>query len=238
MASEAEERGEALLLERPWPPAVQNQRTKALAAAAGRAARPNLVCHWYPAGQDRLECRWTSKSVAGTSALPTVGDNDQRTAEARTDSVRARGPAPQERHSGNGCFVDFPPNHDRKIEDELYRRIRRQDALVFTIGMLLSAVAAAAIYLSWDYARPFVATDDPFLAARQFPIVVRTIPAPSQHRLTLDNETPGAPTTMTVGLRSERSEAPQPTPDPAELPQLLAEKISTPASPSRRRGRA
>jgi hypothetical protein len=178
MASEAEVRGQLLLLERPRP--------LALAAAAGRAARLALMCHWHPAGQDRLECRWTIESIAGTGALRAVGDSHQTTADARTESVRAREPAPQERLRGDGPVVDFPPKHDRKIEDELYRRLRRQDALVFAIGLLLLAVAAAATYLYWDYARPFVATDDPFLAARQFPIVVRTIPAPSQRRLTRD----------------------------------------------------
>jgi hypothetical protein len=233
MASEAEERGQLLLPERPRPLAVQDHRTEAL-AAAGRAARPNLVCHWHPAGQDRLECRWTSKSIAATSALRIAGDNDQTNAEARTDSVRASGPAPQERHSGTGRVVDFPLKHDRKIEDELYRRLRRQDALVFAIGLLLLAVAAGAIYLYWDYARPFVATDDPFLAARQFPIAVRTVATPSQHRLTLDNERPGAPTNKTVGRRSSRSEAPQPTPDPAVPAERLVEKIFAPASPERR----
>jgi hypothetical protein len=160
----------------------------------------------------------------------------QTTADAWTDSVRARGPAPQERHSGSGRVADFSPKHDRKIEDELYRRLRQQDAVVFAVGLLLLAVAAAAIYLYWDYARPFVATDDPFLAARQFPIVIRTIPAPAQPRLTLDNDGPSARTSKAVGQRSSRSEAPRPTPDPAALTERLAEKISAPASPERRGG--
>ena len=162
----------------------------------------------------------------------------QTAAEARADSVRvrARGPAPQERHGGNGRVVHFPPKHDRKIEDELYRRLRQQDKLVFAIGLLLLAVAAATIYLYWDYARPFVATDDPFLAARQFPIVVRTIPAPAQPQLTLDNDGPSAPTSKTVGRRSSRGEASRPTPDPAAPAERLAEKISAPASPERRGG--
>ena len=123
----------------------------------------------------------------------------QTAAEARTDSVRARGPAPQERHYGNGRVADFQPKHDPKSEDELYRRLRQQDKLVFAVGLLLLAVGAAAIYLYWDHARPFVATDDPFLAARQFPIVVRTIPAPAQPRLTLDNDGPSARTSKAVG---------------------------------------
>jgi hypothetical protein len=236
MASEAEERGQLLLLRYPRPLAVQDYRTKARAAATGRAGRPNLVCHWHSAGQDRLECQWTSTSMAGTSALRAVGDNNLTTAEARTDSVRARGQAPQERLCGNGRVADFQPKHDPKSEDELYRRLRQQDKLVFAVGLLLLAVGAAAIYLYWDHARPFVATDDPFLAARQFPIVVRTIPAPSQHRLTLENEGPSARTSKTVGQRTSRSEAPQPTPDPAALTERLAEKISAPASPERRGG--
>jgi hypothetical protein len=160
----------------------------------------------------------------------------QTTADAWTDSVRARGPAPQERHSGSGRVADFSPKHDRKIEDELYRRLRQQDAVVFAVGLLLLAVAAAAIYLYWDYARPFVATDDPFLAARQFPIVVRTIPAPAQPRLTLNNDGPSARTSKAVGQRSSRSEAPRPTPDRAAQTERLAEKISAPASPERRGG--
>jgi hypothetical protein len=241
MASEAEERSQLLLPERPRPAAVQNRRTKPLATAAGRATRLALMCNWHRAGQDRLECRWTIESITGTGSLRGVGDNDQTTADARTDSVRTRGPAPQERPGGNGRVVEFPlaheveaPQHDRKIEDELYRRLRRQDALVFAIGLLFLAVGAAATYLYWDYARPFVATDDPFLAARQFPIVVRTIPASLKHRLTLDNERPSAPTSNTVGLRSERSEAPQPALEPAELLNL-ADKIAAPAAPERRR---
>jgi hypothetical protein len=223
-----------LLLERLRPLALQNRGTKALAAAAGRAARLALMCHWHPAGQDRLECRWTSESIAGTGALRVIGGNDQTTADARTDSVCARGPAPQERLRGDGRVVDFLPKHDRRIEDQLYRRLRRQDALVFAIGLLLLAVAAAATYLYWDYARPFVATDDPFLAARQFPVDARPVPVSSRQELTR-NDTPGAPTSKTVGLRSERSEAPQPTPDSAELLKYLADKIATSAAPERRR---
>jgi hypothetical protein len=232
MALKAEERDQLLLLERPRPLAVQKRRTTAVAAAAGRVARPIPMCHWHPASQDRLECRWTIESIMGTGALCVVGDNDQTTADARMDAVRARGPASQERLRANGRAVDFPP-HDRNMEDELGRQLRRQDALVLTVGLLLFAVAAAATYLCWDYTRPFVATDDPFLAARPIPIVVRTIPAPSQHRMILDNERPSAPTRKMVGQRSGRSEAPQPTPDPAALQKRL-EKISAPGSPERR----
>jgi len=112
-----------------------------------------------------------------------AGDNDRRTAEPATDSVRAYGPAAQEPLLAKRRVLDFlpgyeekPPEHGRNT-DELRRCLRRQDALVCAIGLLLLAVAAVATYLYWEYARPFVASDDPFLAVRQFLIVVRPIAA-------------------------------------------------------------
>ena len=118
-----------------------------------------------------------------------VGDNDQTTADAATVSVHLGGPAPQERLRGKRRAIDFPlehevdpPEYDRKTEDELRRRLRQMDALVFAIGLLLFAVAAAATYLYWEYARPFVATDDPFLAAQRFLTVVQAIAAPCPAR--------------------------------------------------------
>jgi membrane fusion protein, multidrug efflux system len=111
------------------------------------------------------------------------GDKDETTAVPATDSVRVRGPAPQERLRGTRFFVDFlpghednPAEHDRKTEDELRRRLRRQDALVAAIALLLLAVAALGVtYLYWDYGRPFESTDDAFIAGRQFPMVARAI---------------------------------------------------------------
>jgi hypothetical protein len=112
-----------------------------------------------------------------------AGDNDWRTAEPATDSVRAYAPAAQEPLLAKRRVLDFlpgyeekPPEHGRNT-DELRRCLRRQDALVCAIGLLLLAVAAVATYLYWEYAWPFVASDDPFLAVRQFPIVVRPIAA-------------------------------------------------------------
>jgi hypothetical protein len=114
-----------------------------------------------------------------------VGDNDQTVADAATASVHPGGPMPQERLHGKRRVVDFPLGHEgkprehnRQTEDELRRRLRQMDALVFAVGLLLFAVAAAATYLYWEYARPFVATDDPFLAARHFLVIVRALAAP------------------------------------------------------------
>jgi hypothetical protein len=67
-----------------------------------------------------------------------------------------------------------PPEHGRNT-DELRRCLRRQDALACAIGLMLLAVAAVATYLYWEYAQPFVASDDPFLAVRHFLIVVRAV---------------------------------------------------------------
>jgi hypothetical protein len=96
------------------------------------------------------------------------GDNDHTTANARTVSVRACGPAPQERLRDKRLIVDFP--------DELRRRLRRQDALVGAIALLLLAVAAVALtYVYWDGGRHFESTDDAFIAGRQFPMVARAM---------------------------------------------------------------
>jgi hypothetical protein len=104
-----------------------------------------------------------------------VGDNDQSTTE--TDSLRSSGAAPRRRLHDKLRFVDFPTGqkdkpaeHDRKVEDELHRRLRRQDALVLVIGLLLLSLAAALTCIYWHYAQPFPATDDAFIAARQIPV--------------------------------------------------------------------
>jgi hypothetical protein len=77
-----------------------------------------------------------------------AGDNDL-TPDAGAGTPRARGPAPQERLRAKHLAVLLPaPMHERKIADELRSRLRRQDALVFAIGLLLLAVAAAT-YVYW-----------------------------------------------------------------------------------------
>jgi hypothetical protein len=86
-------------------------------------------------------------------------DSDQ-TPDFAADSLRARGLAPQERLHAKGVAVLLrAPMHDRKIVDELRWGLRRQDALVFVIALLLLIVAAVAVtYVYWDYGRPFEST--------------------------------------------------------------------------------
>jgi hypothetical protein len=113
-------------------------------------------------------------------------ENDQTTPNSGVDSVRARGLTLLERRHDNRVAVDSlpgyehkPPMHDRNIVDELRSRLRRQDALVFAVGLLLLAMAAmAVIYVYWDNGQPFESTSDAFIARRQFPTVVRAILPP------------------------------------------------------------
>jgi hypothetical protein len=113
-------------------------------------------------------------------------DNDQTTPDSGADSVRARRLTLLERPCAKRVAVNFvpryehkPPMHDRNIVDELRSRLRRQDALVFAVGLLLLAMAAVAvIYVYWDKGQPFESTDDAFIARRQFPMVVRAILPP------------------------------------------------------------
>jgi hypothetical protein len=75
-----------------------------------------------------------------------VGDHDQTTAEPRTDSVRARGPAPR-RLRAKRLLVDFLPRYEDgwKTADELGRRLRRQEAPAGAIALLLLAVATVTV---------------------------------------------------------------------------------------------
>jgi hypothetical protein len=106
-----------------------------------------------------------------------VGDNDHTTADVETGVLRSRGAVPQDRLRGKLRVVDLaeaernsPPELDRRIDDALRHRLRRQDALVLVIGLLLLTLAAALTCLYWNDARPFPATDDAFIAARQIPV--------------------------------------------------------------------
>ena len=101
-----------------------------------------------------------------------VGDNDQTTADVETGTRRSGGAVPQDRLHGKLRVVDLPHAQrnkpaelDRRIDEELGRRLRRQDAFVIAIGLLLLAAAAALTCLYWNYARPFPATDNAFIAA-------------------------------------------------------------------------
>jgi hypothetical protein len=71
-----------------------------------------------------------------------AGDNDWTTAEPRADSVPACWPATQQRLRAE------------RSTDELRRRLRRLDAFVWTVGLVLLAVAAAATSVYWKYSLP------------------------------------------------------------------------------------
>jgi hypothetical protein len=72
--------------------------------------------------------------------------NDQTTAEPRMDSVRARGLAPR-RLRAKRLLVDFQPRYEDgwKTADELGRRLRRQEAPIGAIALLLLAVATVTV---------------------------------------------------------------------------------------------
>jgi membrane fusion protein, multidrug efflux system len=104
-------------------------------------------------------------------------DNDQTTADARTDSVRARGPAPQEPLPAKRVVVESPPLHDDQLPDQDRERrdkpgggSLRRHPFATAIGLPLFITVAAAGYLYWDYAQHFESTDDAYIAARQFAI--------------------------------------------------------------------
>jgi hypothetical protein len=108
-----------------------------------------------------------------------AGANDRTTAEPGAASIRSCRPATQESLFAKRRALDFlagykdePPESERNT-DELRRRLRRLDALVWAVALLLLAVAAGATYVYWESARPLVATDDPVLPTGHFLVVVR-----------------------------------------------------------------
>ena len=103
-----------------------------------------------------------------------VGDNDQTTADVETGipSRSGGGGTTKIGSAANSASSisqrrqrNTPAESDRRIDDELRRRLWRQDAFVIAIGLLLLAAAAALTCLYWNYARPFPSTDDAFIAA-------------------------------------------------------------------------
>jgi hypothetical protein len=88
-----------------------------------------------------------------------VGDNDPTTADPGMDFVYARRLALQERLLlGKRLVVDLlRPPEDKPLEHggrhALGRRVRRQRALAFAIGLFLLAVAAAVTCIYWSNAR-------------------------------------------------------------------------------------
>jgi membrane fusion protein (multidrug efflux system) len=104
--------------------------------------------------------------------------SDDLTAQVVTaDVVRAREPAPQEHPADEGPVVDSPPLHDDRHpdqDDEHAHETRagfwRRHPFAVALGLVVCAFAAAGGYLYWNYAQHFEATDDSFIAARQFAI--------------------------------------------------------------------
>jgi membrane fusion protein, multidrug efflux system len=101
--------------------------------------------------------------------------NPALSADAGTEFVRARMPAPQPKPHNESPVrrvIDAPPLHgdDRPDQDEGRKNRRagflRRGLLALALPLLL--VTAAAGYLYWDYARHFQSTDDAFIAARNF----------------------------------------------------------------------
>jgi membrane fusion protein, multidrug efflux system len=116
---------------------------------------------------DRQSQRSWSRSPVGNAAL---------SADAGTQFVRARMPAPQQQPSEARRAPDSPPlqrdeprryqeRHDGKTR--LTAKLgRRQLAVLLALPLL--AVTALGSYLYWDHSRRFQSTDDAFIAARAF----------------------------------------------------------------------
>jgi membrane fusion protein, multidrug efflux system len=112
------------------------------------------------------EPRFWSRSSIGDGAL---------TADAGSDFVRARSPAPRELPAGDPPIIDLPPPHqDRQPEPEQQDKPRavflRRHPFVLAFGLLLLIPTTAAAYLYWDYSRHFETTDDAFIAARSYSV--------------------------------------------------------------------
>ncbi len=92
------------------------------------------------------------------------------------NSARARGPAPQEHPSDKYPVIESPPlqddrpNQDAENGDEPRPGLLRRHPFAVALGLLLFISVAAAGYLYWDNSGHFEATDDSFIAARQFAI--------------------------------------------------------------------
>jgi len=95
-------------------------------------------------------------------------------ADAGTDFVRARMPAPQQQPPSERRIIDSPPLHkDDDAEQKESRESRRARflngrPLALALALPLVLAVAALGYLYWDYAGRFQSTDDAFIAARAF----------------------------------------------------------------------
>ena len=116
----------------------------------------------YP--EVRSERAW-SRSRVGNAAL---------SADAGTEFVRARMPAPQPEPSPERRTVDSPPVHGDDHPDHGERQesrragLFRRGPLALALALPLVLATATGGYLCWDYARHFQSTDDAFIAARAF----------------------------------------------------------------------
>jgi membrane fusion protein, multidrug efflux system len=100
--------------------------------------------------------------------------NPALSAQAGTEFVRARMPAPQTESPTERRVIDLPARHDDEGADQKETRTRRRGgflrrgplAMALALPLLLATTAGG--YLYWDHARHFQTTDDAFIAARNF----------------------------------------------------------------------
>jgi membrane fusion protein, multidrug efflux system len=96
--------------------------------------------------------------------------NPALSADAGSDFIRARMPAPQQPPAGERRIVDAPPLHDddRPEQDNGNKSHRggflRRRTLTLALALPLFAAAVTGGYLYWDYSRHFQSTDDAFIA--------------------------------------------------------------------------
>ena len=103
--------------------------------------------------------------------------NPALSADAGTEFVRARMPAPQpqsETQSPTDRVVDLPPLHGEDHPDKKHAGTRqragllRRGPLALVLALPLLLATAAGGYLYWDHTRHFQSTDDAYIAARAF----------------------------------------------------------------------
>jgi membrane fusion protein, multidrug efflux system len=97
-------------------------------------------------------------------------DNTALSADAGTQFVRARMPAPQRQPAEARRVADAPPLHDQERHEASESRHaklgRRQLAVLLALPLFVAAALGG--YLYWDHSARFQSTDDAFIAARAF----------------------------------------------------------------------